>query len=637
MAISNSLQIGASGLNLFQNALTVTSDNIANVETVGYKENRTNFAELISRGTEGMRGANFQVGQGGIVHDVRNIFTQGAFDASENPFDLMIDGEGFFVMQDPLDETRPLYSRAGDFHVDKNGFLVNASNFLVMGSGLTVDPETGLGTLGESGPIDLSKRFSLPQATDKANFTLNLSSQVKKPITVIEGTKPTVLEADGTEEFIINGKSFFVPGGDDIQERIEDLFSQINDDASVLDTGVTAEYLDLSHTSLRLIHQNGGKINVDMTADPSVAAKIGLKGGLVSGKTIAGTVSAESGESIVTGFGTKFKSDLHAGDAIVIDNQRYIIQSVKSDIELVLLPLGVDEGGNLINGSISTKDEEKPVTQLANFTQKIVFHDSLGTPRDINMRFLKTSEYEWTWSAVVGAKDNANGNFDEVQASGKLKFLPGSGTVVGNRIPPAGLLEGTGNEDTIFPTDGFDFAEIRPTSSKPVDPDADPDAAPDLEGIAPTSDQQITFDFTNTTQFGTNSGLVKQNQNGFASAILTFNDMFFSSDGVLKARLSNGTTQDLYQLSIASFPNQEGLTRLGSNLYLQSEASGEAILGVAHNAGNGEIKSKGIEKSTVDLATQFVKLITYQRGFQANSKVIQTSDEITQELVNLKR
>jgi flagellar hook protein FlgE len=106
---------------------------------------------------------------------------------------------------------------------------------------------------------------------------------------------------------------------------------------------------------------------------------------------------------------------------------------------------------------------------------------------------------------------------------------------------------------------------------------------------------------------------------------------------VISGHYSNGQILNLYQITLASFNNANGLRREGSNLYSETIESGVAYTSAPGEGGLGKINPNSLEQSNVDLATEFVKMIIAQRGFQANSRVITTTDEILAELMNLKR
>jgi flagellar hook protein FlgE len=107
--------------------------------------------------------------------------------------------------------------------------------------------------------------------------------------------------------------------------------------------------------------------------------------------------------------------------------------------------------------------------------------------------------------------------------------------------------------------------------------------------------------------------------------------------GVITGVFSNGTTRTLGQVAMASFPNQGGLEKAGSNNFVVSNNSGAANIGPSGIAGKGKIIAGTLEMSNVDLSEQFVDMIVTQRGFQANSRTIQTADQLLQEVLTLKR
>ena len=137
------------------------------------------------------------------------------------------------------------------------------------------------------------------------------------------------------------------------------------------------------------------------------------------------------------------------------------------------------------------------------------------------------------------------------------------------------------------------------------------------------------------TQYSSTSGTTFQTQNGYPAGTLRTVDV--NDFGVVTGSYSNGQLTPLFQLVMADFPSYYGLTKMGKNLYAESLESGTALLGTPQSGRLGSISTNAVEMSNVDLAAEFVKLITTQRAFQANSRVITTSDEILNELINLKR
>jgi len=169
----------------------------------------------------------------------------------------------------------------------------------------------------------------------------------------------------------------------------------------------------------------------------------------------------------------------------------------------------------------------------------------------------------------------------------------------------------------------------------------------DVQGATPNEDGTLvrqTFilnlgnvgGYTNSiTQYAESSSSKMVEQDGRSMGYL--DDFKIDASGVITGVYSNGTTREIGQVAIASFPNQGGLEKTGDNMYRMSNNSGLANIGPSGVAGKGKIVAGVLEMSNVDMADQFVDMIVTQRGFQANSKTIQTADQLLQELLTLKR
>jgi flagellar hook protein FlgE len=154
--------------------------------------------------------------------------------------------------------------------------------------------------------------------------------------------------------------------------------------------------------------------------------------------------------------------------------------------------------------------------------------------------------------------------------------------------------------------------------------------------------QAITWDLFDAgvslgdvTGFSSASSTTFQYQDGYTAGVLR--GISVDDNGVITAAYSNGQLTPTFQIALADFPSYEGLAKMGKNLYAESIKSGQPMPGVAGNGRLGSISPSAVEMSNIDLAQEFVKMITTQRAFQANSRVITTSDEILSELINIKR
>jgi flagellar hook protein FlgE len=164
-------------------------------------------------------------------------------------------------------------------------------------------------------------------------------------------------------------------------------------------------------------------------------------------------------------------------------------------------------------------------------------------------------------------------------------------------------------------------------------------------GILGAADSQITLDFTGdllgadaedaVTQFGSAFTTKEYYQDGYEMGVL--NDYSVGSDGIIRGVYDNGQTQDLYSVALAVFSNPSGLEKLGGGAFRETANSGIPQIVRPMEGGAGNLAGKSVEASNVDLTEEFVDLIQAQRGFQASARVITTSDEVLEELMNLKR
>jgi flagellar hook protein FlgE len=150
-------------------------------------------------------------------------------------------------------------------------------------------------------------------------------------------------------------------------------------------------------------------------------------------------------------------------------------------------------------------------------------------------------------------------------------------------------------------------------------------------GLTPPA---TTLDFTNTTQYGSDSAIQSLSQNGYAAG--TVSGVGIDEKGNIVASYTNGTRQKIARLALADFPNLNGLARKGMTLYQATSTSGDPLYNKPGVGGMGTISSSMLEESNVDLASEFIKMIIVQRGYQANTKVITTTDDMLAQLINIR-
>jgi len=242
-------------------------------------------------------------------------------------------------------------------------------------------------------------------------------------------------------------------------------------------------------------------------------------------------------------------------------------------------------------------------------TSQTIF-DSLGNATPMTLTFSKTATAQ-QWSYAVSIPDT----------SATISYATASGTA----LDPATDLLVEFDGDGVMTAPGEDI-EIT------------------ISGLANGADDlEFTWDLyddngnshEDVSGFASNSNTTFQFQDGFAAGMLR--GISVDEEGVVTAAYSNGELVPVFQVALADFASYEGLTKMGKNLYAESRASGQPMPGVAGDGRLGSISPMTIEMSNVDLAQEFVKMITTQRAFQANSRVITASDEILTELINIKR
>ena len=244
----------------------------------------------------------------------------------------------------------------------------------------------------------------------------------------------------------------------------------------------------------------------------------------------------------------------------------------------------------------------------SNYSTGIEIYDSQGNKHLLTMFFVKQADRQWEVHALADGKEVTGGKpgqWSEVWA-GKLGF-----TVDGKLDTEAVTKEAINFTGGALQNQkiAFDFGDSITTDKG--------------KGLA------------GTKQYGKESDLITWKQDGATAGTIT--NLSFNDEGVLTALYSNGQAHDLAQIGIAKFENPEALFKVGNNRFKEARDSGNAAIGKAGFSGRGRLFAKSLERSTVDLAMEFVGLIQNQRSFQANAKTITTSDELLNEVIQLKR
>ena len=265
-----------------------------------------------------------------------------------------------------------------------------------------------------------------------------------------------------------------------------------------------------------------------------------------------------------------------------------------------------DKGSATTLDALDATQRALPQNAGAFKDMSITAYDSLGTKHELKMVMWKTAANSWDW-----------------------KFDPTGMDIAGGTPPaPGTITEVAGSHPITFNPDGS------------VDTSGATYAAPQIK-FTPNSganDVTVALDLgsgvNGLSQFAGTASAVMRDQDGYTNG--TLQNFTIDATGTVVGAFTNGTTQTLGQLVLSDFNNPEGLTRVGDNMYQQTANSGNAVFGYAGEGATSSIASGALEMSNVDLAQEFTDMIVAQRGFQANGRVITTSDQMLQELVQLK-
>ena len=565
-----SLYSGVAGLKTHQIRMDVIGNNIANVNTTAYKSSSMTFSELMSQTTQKASGANATTGVGGtnakqiglgVKAGAINtaITTQGSAQSTGNPFDIMITGDNFFVVNNGSEN---FFTRDGSFYVDGAGNLaMTSTGYNVMGWG--VDETTGnikQDTVTALRIMSAANMTYPPEATTKANIS-GILDENDKDVTSANGKTVNLNFFDARGYSYTAKFTFKQSGGDKTNEYSMEL-------SKLLDS--TGAEIDIS--KLKFGNRSQQKMETKVTLNTDAYKWDGK------------VLKTKDGTTDVANLADIFKAD----GSLITPADDAAAQKQQKALDAIAKAYGyegsTDEFLNLY------------ITSAADPKQQLTMQDLLG-----NMMAGKTTD-------VLPADGSA------ITMEGR--YFEGT-TVVFNK--DTGKLESVGgsttnlNVNAAFSALGGNFSDV-------------------------------TIDLSECTSYGKKGTSTIGATSGGLDGLGTgrrLGDMigvFIQKDGMIYASYDNGMTKLLGQIATAAFANASGLEKEGDNLYSATLNSGEFDgIGVDITAGGGYMSTGHLEMSNVDLSSEFTEMITTQRGFQANSRIITVSDTLLEELTNLKR
>lgn len=579
-----SLFSGVSGLKSHQTRMDVIGNNIANVNTTAYKSSSMVFSELISQTTQRASGPNATTGTGGtnakqIGLGVKsgaintNISTQGAAQSTGNPFDIMISGSSFFVVNNGSEN---FFTRDGSFYVDGAGNLCMTSNgYNVMG--WQVDEETmkiKQDTVSALRIMSAANMTYPPEATSKAYVS-----------GIIDKNNADVTSQAGKS---INLNFYDALGYSYTAKLVIKQSSNTNEYSVELDKILDSTGKELDLDGVTFGTNTSQNINGSVILDKTAYQWNGTQLQKLSGETVCNLAQIFADGASVTD--PALKDDAATTEAI---NELAKAYGYEGSAEEFL---------NLTVTLTNNPEKAPDITSGTYSVQQLLFNQSKGqepnfaTSPDAYLEDVSLSldSFETTGRNFEGATlcyDGAKGHFLGV-----------------NNVPTVtsvtlGLSQwGDGNFSDIQ----IDFS----TSSM--------------------YDNSGTCTVAATA--GDTDGL------GMGRKLGDMSGVSIQQDGMIYASYDNGMTRLLGQIAVAEFANVSGLEKAGDNLYSATLNSGEFDgIGVDITANGGKMSTGQLEMSNVDLSAEFTEMITTQRGFQANSRIITVSDTLLEELTNLKR
>jgi len=631
---------GLTGLQSNQLFLEIIGNNLANVNTIGYRADRASFTDIFSQTIRpgaapgaGLGGINaLQVGSGTRTGTIAKIFSQGNLQNTGRTFDLGISGDGFFRLSDG---SKTFYSRAGAFGLDSTQTLVD------LATGLKV-----LGTSGQEIQVDSNKILE-GQATAEAELAGNLPGKVEGPTAeVLEASDPF---ATGTAAAIASSGGAGLPAAGDKMAitvdgttfevefvtppaDLDELRDTIN---TASQTAIGADIASHDGTDLTLTSPTAGE-----SSTVSVANVTGTPV-----ETIAFAETSATGTQDPAAADTEL-NDLLSNGTDYADGDVIDFTGVDSDGSTVTgtFTYGAGNDGTTVGDLVTALDAAFPGSTVSlDANGKIVMASDekgdVALSLSLSDSDTATGSTDWTGFEVTSegkGPDTVTTSFEVFDVNGQAHAV----TLDFERLDvnlwklnaSISADEGTvvrGTIDEIAFNDDGTFASVSGDGSLEFQ----------FEGLGSSQTIQLGFGapgtFEGLTQFGDTETAHVTAQDGFPPGELT--SVFIDPDGTINGAYSNGRVASIDQISLAVFTNPGGLLRSGSNLFELSANTGEPNVGIPGEGGRGAIRSGVLEVSNVDTAQEFVNLIIAQRGFQVNSRVITTSDNILQELLTIVR
>ena len=701
-----SLFSGVSGLKTHQTRMDVIGNNIANVNTTAYKSMNMVFSDLLYQQTQAASGANAATGRGGInarqiglgakTSAISTAITrQGSAQSTNNPWDVMITGESFFIVSSGTGGQN-FFTRDGSFTIDGAGNLVMASNgYRVMG--WQVDGETGeilsgpvqalqvMNDENMKAPAEATSMAVAAGILDKNDPDVHSKGGLVRTLTLFDARGYSYTAKFSTHAMSKDGQYYVQL--DDITDSngvsLKDFYNvsdisqiatfgaggSLDPETKVYQTAQGVTYVPTTDAAGNVTNQS---FKVDYSFEESLKdfasnpiMKLGGNTVQVKENSIADG-AAMPAKVTMTGKVTLTKDVLQNEYKLTYDDK---------DGAYYYLPAGATAPVKLANApAAGSQDVTNWETVLSKLGGAVTISAETGTNKpllEVNDDGSVTVTFEAEFDREDGM-DTATFNaqtgkfaktldYTAADDAGKKEIIEKAYGLVDddmitytiNYITPDGHASVTKDEKyngnmLVYDTKTGKFSYIGQQEQDAATLDFSATAT-DMTGA--TVDlghfSDISIDFSTTTNvnngktstYGYDNGDGTSNNNGSGRTTGSLIGVEIGQDGKITASYDNGLSKLLGQIAVAKFANAAGLAKAGNNLYKTTMNSGDFDgTGIDITSdGEGSMESGVLEMSNVDLADEFTEMITTQRGFQANSRIITTSDSMLEELVNLKR
>jgi flagellar hook protein FlgE len=590
MSINSAMLAGVSGLISNSSALAAISDNIANVNTVGYKRSSANFSTLVTSQSK-----NATYSAGGVKAQTHQFISQqGLTQSTTSNLDLSIAGSGFFVGTEKPEGLNPTdtrsFTRAGSFQLDNLGYLKNDAGLYLQG--WLADPVTGdivpdPSDLGQLSSINVGTVGGTAEKTTRAAVNANLRSEqpIASQITYKVGvagspSKTGVVTVPATTarnyDVVYSSTGIANPAGGQNRYDVE-----IRENGAVVARGSVGYNPATGALMSSTLAPPGGTVTGTPLANVNIDA--------------AGTNSVTLAQLGITG-GATDDAEVKAGN---------LYDPVKNSMSAYAL----DQAQKTPTGAIGVKPD---------FEIQVPVSDSKGGQRTVTLSMLKgPGPNEWY---------------------AELRAKPGDLAVPANGLIQSGIVTFTTDGKLLSPGNLFGGATPTSITIGASDPAA-VGTAPRWADVLGIDAQTIQIDLASAagglTQYNSQSVVQSVTTNGTAFGNLT--NIEVDDNGYVSAIFDNGVSRRIAQVAIATFSNPNGLKGVNGNAYRVTNESGTYSLKTPGQGGSGSIAPSTLEASTVDLSTEFTGLITTQRAYSASSKIITTADQMLEELLSIKR